>query len=171
MSANEALKYVEDVGLSGATGVTTTGKRRAEPAAPGYERFWRAYYSCEISGLDRKLETEIRPLLDAFTQLPAGWDSYDAPPLRTDVPAYAMAVLKSIMKPKTPLPQVVPTSAGGVQLEWHENKIDLEVHITAPHKCEVWFRDHRDPSTEPKSFDLTNNFSVLHEPIDLLTAR
>jgi hypothetical protein len=167
MSANEALRYVEEVGFGGATGVTTTAKRRAEPVAPSYERFWREYYSC----LNRKLDMEIRPLLDAFTRLPIGWDSYSAPPLRTDVPAYAMAALSTIMKPQTPLPQVVPTSVGGVQLEWHENKIDLELHITAPHKCEVWFRDNRDPSAEPKSFDLTNNFSVLNEPIDLLTAR
>jgi hypothetical protein len=167
MSINRALKYLEEDSFGGETGVTTTGRPKAEPAMHRYERFWQEYYSC----LDRKLEAEIRPLMDKFTQLPKGWDSYDASPLRADVPAFAMAVLKAIMKPHTPLPQVVPTSVGGVQMEWHQNNVDLEMHITAPHECEVWFRDNRDPSIEPKSFDLTNNFSVLKEPIDLLMAR
>jgi hypothetical protein len=167
MSANEALKYVEEGSFRGETGVTTTGKRRREAPAPRYSRFWEEY----CSRLDRKLDAEIRPLLDELTLLPAGWDSYRAPPVRSDVPAYAISVLNAIMKLQTPLPQVVPSSVGGLQLEWHENKIDLELHITAPHECEVWLRDNRDPNAEPKSFALTNNFSVLKEPIDLLTAR
>jgi len=75
------------------------------------------------------------------------------------------------MKPATPLPQVVPSSDGGVQLEWHEKGIDLELHIRAPYDCELWYRDHQDADAEPVSSKLSNDFSDLRTPIDLLTTR
>ena len=36
------------------------------------------------------------------------------------------------MRPNTPAPSIVPTVRGGLQLEWHQTQIDLEVEIT-PH--------------------------------------
>jgi hypothetical protein len=59
----------------------------------------------------------------------------------------------------------------GVQLEWHQKGIDLELHIAGPYECELWFQDHRQPKEPPVSLQLTDNFSALLKPIELLTTR
>jgi hypothetical protein len=82
-----------------------------------------------------------------------------------------LEILKGIMRPRTPLPQVIPSAAGGVQLEWHEKGVDLELHVTAPYQWELWFRDLQDPSSQPVSLELTDDFSELKRPIALLTTR
>src|SRR3954468_14668490 len=69
---------------------------------------------------DRKWEVEVVRALVKLATLPAGWDSYNAPPLRRDAGHFALEILQGIMRFRTPPPQVVPSSAGGVQLEWHE---------------------------------------------------
>jgi hypothetical protein len=78
-------------------------------------------------------------------------------------------VLKSLMQPQTPAPQVVPSAGGGVQLEWHERDIDLEVNFTAPYQCELWVEDHRTGACVTK--ELTNEFSEFKDAIALLTTR
>ena len=84
---------------------------------------------------------------------------------------FALNILKDVMRPRTPIPQVVPSSVGGVQLEWHEKGIDLELHVTGPYQCELWFQDLNAPGTGPISMGLTNDFSALLKPIELLTQR
>jgi hypothetical protein len=175
MSPNEAIRYFEDDSFSGDRGVTTTAKK-GEFAGSSYANFWREYKSTvdrkTESEIDRKIEREIEPLLNEFTRYSIGWDSYNAPPLQHDTAGFALSVLNSIMRTATPLPQVGPSSVGGVQLEWHEKGVDLELHITAPYECDVWFRDNYDPDSQPISAKLTNgDFSSLKTPIDLLTNR
>jgi hypothetical protein len=108
--------------------------------------------------------------LEKFAQYPEGWDSYNALPVRADTAAFALTVLNSILKLQTPLPQAVPSAAGGIQFEWHEKGIDLEFDIAAPYECHVWFFDHR-AEVQGTDAHLTNDFSVLRTPIDLLTSR
>jgi hypothetical protein len=168
MSTNRAVRYVEDDASAGDPGVTTTAKRKPDSTRPPFQKFWHEYYS----RLDRKLEAEIQPQLTELTQYPVGWDSYGAPPLREDTAIFAMFVLNSVMRLQTPLPQVVPSSAGGVQLEWHEKGIDLELHITAPFECEMCFCDHQNNNAQATSVRITKpDFSILKAPIDLLTSR
>jgi hypothetical protein len=106
-----------------------------------------------------------------LVKMPAGWDSYNAPPVTRDAGHFALEILQSVMRPRTPLPQVIPSAAGGVQLEWHEKGVDLELHITAPYQWELWFRDLLDPKSQPVSLELTDDFSELKRPISLLTTR
>jgi hypothetical protein len=120
---------------------------------------------------ERKWEAAVVQALVRLVKMPAGWDSYNAPPLRRDAGHFALEILQSVMRPRTPLPQVIPSAAGGVQLEWHEKGVDLELHITAPYQWELWFRDLQDPNSQPVSLELTDDFSELKRPIALLTAR
>jgi hypothetical protein len=131
-----------------------------------FPRFYAHYVEPE-----RKWEVEVVQSLVRLAQLPAGWDSYGAPPIPRDASHFALEILQGIMRPRTPLPQVVPSSAGGIQLEWHEKGIDLELHITAPYQCELWFQDHQDQNSQPLSLELTDDFSALRRPISLLTSR
>jgi hypothetical protein len=120
---------------------------------------------------ERKWQIEVQNKLLEYVNLDDGWNTYGAPPVTWDAGMFALNVLNNVMRPRTPIPQVVPTSAGGVQLEWHEKGIDLELHITAPFQCELWFQDLQTPGATPLAIDLTNDFSVLLRPIELLTQR
>jgi hypothetical protein len=167
MPPSQAIQYFEAPSFVSNTGVTTAAKGRQEPDNLAFERFWCEYYS----EVHRKCETEIRRRLEKLTQYPFGWNSYSAPPLRQDTADFALHVLKTIMKRETPFPQIVPSSTGGVQLEWHERGVDLELHIAAPFDCEIWYEDLLAIEKKPISTPLTNDFSIMARPIELLTSR
>jgi hypothetical protein len=111
----------------------------------------------------------VRNTLLKYTELPQGWDSYSGQPLRSDVLVFALTMLNSVMQAKTPLPHLVPSSEGGLQIEWHEKGIDLEVYIAAPYRCEMWFEDHREGRRV--SVELSNDFTALIDPIAKVTLR
>ena len=67
----------------------------------------------------------IRELLD----LPAGWNSYGAKPVDAAAAAAALNLLVRSCKSSTPEPAIVPTNAGGTQIEWHTQGVDLELEI------------------------------------------
>ncbi|MCL2717096.1 MAG: hypothetical protein FWD68_21775 [Alphaproteobacteria bacterium] len=83
----------------------------------------------------------ISGTLADYVRLAPGWDSYDGKPLRRDTADYAMRLLCEAMSDCTPLPSLVPLSCGGVQCEWHENAMDLELYIAGPCECELAVRD------------------------------
>jgi hypothetical protein len=120
---------------------------------------------------ERKWQIEVQNHLLKYVKMPPGWDSYGAPVVGWDTGMFALSVLNDVMRPRTPIPQVVPSAAGGVQLEWHQKGIDLELHIAGPYECELWFQDHHRPHEPPISLELTDNFSALLKPIELLTTR
>lgn len=116
-----------------------------------------------------KWQLEVQKALVELVEMPEGWDSYRAPAVKRDAGLFALEILHKVMSPRSPAPHVVPSSVGGVQLEWHEKDIDLEIHVSAPYHCEVWFHDHR--AGAPQSVDLSNDFSFLEAPIHALTNR
>src|SRR5579875_1870430 len=121
-------------------GVTSAPSRRGEMETFSFEKFHR-YYDAEP---DRKWQVEVLNRLVKLVSLPADWDGYGAREIRRDAAMFALELLQHTMRSRTPVPQVVPSSDGGVQLEWHEKSIDLELHIAAPYDCEIWFHDGRD---------------------------
>jgi hypothetical protein len=158
-SAQAKRYYDQDMDDSATT--TDQGSRS------GYSNFAREYSAQP----ERKWQIEVVRAIVRFARLQSGWDSYSAPPLRRDAGLFALEILQAVMRPRTPPPQVVPSSSGGVQLEWHEKGIDLELHITAPYECEMWFRDSQNPQAQPISLEITNDFSELKRPIELLSTR
>jgi len=120
---------------------------------------------------ERRWQGEVVQALVRLAQMSAGWDSYNAPQIRRDAGHFALEILQAVMRARTPPPQVVPSAAGSIQLEWHEKGVDLELHISAPYEWELWFRDLQDPNAEPISLELTDDFSPLRWPIGLLTTR
>jgi hypothetical protein len=120
---------------------------------------------------ERKWQMEVQDRLLSYAKLPHGWDTYGAKPIGWDTGLFALSILNDFMRPRTPIPQVVPSPAGGVQLEWHMKGIDLELHITGPYQCEVWFKDHQKPADAPLAVELTDDYSVLRHPFELLSIR
>jgi hypothetical protein len=128
---------------------------------------FRSSYNAEPQ---RQWEVEVVRRIVKLLDLPDGWDSYGASKIKKDAGMFALEILQKVMRPRTPLPQIVPTAAGGIQIEWHEKGIDLEIDILGPYECELWYRDQTS-AVDPVSVEFSNDFSVLRDPIGQLTAR
>ena len=50
-------------------------------------------------------------------------------------------LLAHILDHQTPLPSIVPTWEGGVQVEWHRNGVDLEIESMLSGEIEFFFND------------------------------
>lgn len=88
----------------------------------------------------------VAPTVDALGRLlsmPQGWDSYGARQVDPACVASAIDIALTIMHDRTPSPAVVPTSSGGIQLEWHTRGIDLEIEIRSPSRISASFEDQR----------------------------
>jgi hypothetical protein len=138
--------------------------------APGRAQFPNFYRTFDAPP-ERKWQIEVQSRLLKYLKMQPGWDSYSAPRIGWGTGMFALSILNDVMRTRTPIPQVVPSGAGGVQLEWHQKGIDLELHIAAPYDCELWFQDHRNPQQPPVSLELTDNFSAVLTFIELLTTR
>lgn len=78
--------------------------------------------------------------LQELAALPAGWDSYGAPPIDPECLIKAVQVLVEAMEPDTPAPSVVPTSRGGVQFEWHTGGVDFEIEVEPTCLVSAYYR-------------------------------
>jgi hypothetical protein len=74
----------------------------------------------------RWLEPSIRRAATLLS-LPQNWDHQGAPPIDHKTVQIALDSLSLFMCPNGSLPQWTPTQRAGVQLDWHENGVDLEI--------------------------------------------
>lgn len=147
-----------DASLTGALSGAAAGERLTFPRLRSYEETFAPKWHHEAL-------TRISTLINR----PRNWDSYGSAPLRHDTGMFALQVLLNVMQPRTPMPSIVP-SATGVQFEWHEADIDLELHVTAPYEWEIWFQDHTGQH-QPVSEELSSNFALASEAVSILTKR
>lgn len=63
--------------------------------------------------------------LVSLLKLESGWDSYGAPPISPIATQQAHVFLVTSKSPRRP--SIVPTAKGGVQLEWHDGDVDVEI--------------------------------------------
>ena len=104
-----------------------------------------------------------------ISKLKAGWDGFQAGPIRLDVIKFAIHVLQEIMLPNTPAPHLTPMSHEGLMLEWHQNGIDLEIEIEKPGQLWMSFEDVIDKIDQEKP--LSSDLATLVTPIQTLTNR
>src|SRR6266571_2089414 len=78
---------------------------------------------------------QILPLFD----LKENWNSYGAPPIDPGAIGFALAFLVNAMQVDTPRPAVVPSPSGGLQFEWHEQGVDLEVEALPGGRFAAYF--------------------------------
>lgn len=84
-------------------------------------------------------QSEARRQLANIKYLERDWDSYDAAAISPVSCRWAEYLLDEILEWGGSEPWVVPTSSGGVQLEWHEKGIDLEVEIALDGSFDIFF--------------------------------
>lgn len=105
-------------------------------------------------------------LRDAYTRYSrllehtSNWDGHGGKRLSGDTFQFALTMLAQILDDETPVrPQLVPTSYGGIQIEWHSMKGDLEIEIERPLRFSVYFEDAHSGHTE--EFEGSSDFSEL----------
>jgi hypothetical protein len=82
------------------------------------------------------------PILRKLCQLgdlPSNWNSYGASAIDPQIAAFGGTLALALLNERDSLPEVVPTSRGGVMFEWHENGVDLEIDVRSPSKVHIAF--------------------------------
>lgn len=118
---------------------------------------------------------QVNDRLTKFAQLELGWDGHGGRPVRADVIAFVWSLLGSIMSARTPAPQIVPLSSGGLQLEWHLRQIDIKISVFEPKRVDVLIdlldaRILTDEREREQDFELTSDFCPLAQFIDVLAS-
>lgn len=111
----------------------------------------------------------IMPLLINVCELgdlPSDWDSYGALSIDPEIAASAVNLLLNIMSEDDAMPAVVPTSHGGVVLEWHDGGIDLEIDVRSPSSIHVYFEDD---GSEEEFVDV--DADIIQEKLNILRGR
>lgn len=158
MPIANAVRPIDNVGQRA---LTTSPREVGET----YQNFRRQFDAEPV----RRWEIEVQEKICALASRTQGWDGQHALPVKWDAGMFALNLLSKVMQSRTPPPTVVPSPIGGVQLEWHERDIDLELHVTAPYSSELWFEDHRTGNSYAR--DLADDVEDLRSAIRLLTAR
>lgn len=105
--------------------------------------------------------------IEALMALGADWDSYGGYPLRPGAALHAVQLLAAILANDVPAPSVVPTSTGGVQLEWHESGADLEMEVNPDRSVEVFLQL---PNERTWEGPLANNWWALRRFLAYLSS-
>jgi hypothetical protein len=111
----------------------------------------------------------IANALDELLSLPANWDSHGARALSLAYVPAVLQLLLEVMPDDAPLPAIVPTSGGGIQLEWHTRGIDLEVEFVTPTRVWGLYEDLR--SGQVWEAELTFDRTLLVKAIAELAQR
>lgn len=80
----------------------------------------------------------VRKRLAELATLEQGWDGYRGVPVASENAVFAFRIIEAICGTSTPSPQIVPGSAGDLQIEWHTLNGDIELHVAAPNKVHAW---------------------------------
>jgi len=130
-----AVEYIVRFGLSDAD-VFTNRSVSAHSLA-------QSAFATAIQGV---FLTTTRGQLLELLQLPRGWDGYGGVPVMERVAEYAIRVLSQVLERGAPHPTLVPTSDGGLNLEWHAPDADLVIAIE-PNEPVLAFFDDRTSGT------------------------
>jgi hypothetical protein len=93
----------------------------------------------------------ILPTVRAFSHIQGlsdGWDSYGAKRVNHELIRSSLALLSLIMESNSPTPSVVPLTDGGVQIEWHRKRQDLEITFAADDPPQFFYRNNVDGEEE-----------------------
>ncbi len=120
----------------------------------------------EVQGTGVKppwLEAVIESLANLLSLEP-GWDSYDAGQITPEAVIDAIKLLLEIASEiDVEIPQLVPTTRGGVQLEWQRHGLLVEVEIN-PGSSPVVFVENGDQDEEYEG-ELTGSLAPLRSAL------
>ena len=123
---------------------------------------------CLMKDSGQKWRDPVIRRLNELTALQPGWDGYEGAPVTFENAYFAVEMLDACCRGDAPTPQIVPGASGDLQIEWHLEKGDIELHILAPNDVHAW---HVDEHTrfEGEEVLLTNDFTAVVRWIKNLT--
>ncbi len=136
-----------------------------------FTRYWRAESGANVVShsafSSRRISTpphdylkSVIDRLDELCRLEAGWDGYVAPPVSFSNAYFALSMLASAWPPDAPTPQIVPGSSGDLQVEWHSDTTDIELHVRGPNDVRAW-RLIQGGDEDGEELHLTTDFKVV----------
>lgn len=135
------------------------------------ERYTGQTIMVEVSRLPPPWVSKAIGSLNSLLALDEDWDSYGARKVSPDSASTAFQILGYIMADDTPLPSIVPTTSGNVQLEWHRSGIDLEVEVTPSGKFSMFYEDELDNYENDSLAYSGHNLQILFGYVDQITQR
>lgn len=96
-------------------------ERDIRPKAPN-----RAFSPVPVAD---QASTWVRQSLQALVDLPIGWDSYGGHPVDIVLAQMIEPFVIELISNNVAAPSLVPTSVGGVALEWHRPSLDLTIEF------------------------------------------
>ena len=110
----------------------------------------------------KPVQEAIRQAVELL-QLPRNWDSYGTARVSKESLGEALKFLLQAgeVLPSLASPVVVPTAPGGIQLEWHQGGVDIEVEFK-PGFPPSWYAEDV-ASGESEEETLAKNDSALNE--------
>ena len=83
----------------------------------------------------------VKRRLEELIFLPANWDSYGGAPVDPRVARLAESLVEWFGVADVPPPDVFATSDGGVQIEWHVRRVNIEIDISPFDGATIYFHD------------------------------
>lgn len=114
----------------------------------------------------------FEPVVESIVELlllEPNWDSYGALPINWQLANATRELLFQIMEDDTPVPIVGPTNRGGIQIEWHERGIDLEIETISSHSFRASFEDSQ--THEEWDCEINVDINLLIQCIRVLSKR
>ncbi len=80
-----------------------------------------------------------------------------------------MQLLQGVMRTRTPVPEIVPTLRGGLQIEWHVPDVDVELEIASPSRYVLSFENR---STDQEfERQLSADLTPFVQAVETITSR
>jgi hypothetical protein len=116
---------------------TLTGRSFAVASEPGL----RLRLTVDANGALPKWVDSALSAIEDLARLSDGWDSYGARPISVDSIVRFFDVMNDLLLQFERLqPNLVPTAAGGIQVEFHAPGEEMELSIT-PEKMTVFYQN------------------------------
>lgn len=123
-------------GTAGASATLSELPRTAALSVPDRGVLLVGYQDNEPDWLWRTL-ARFKPLF----ALEPNWDSYGAAAIDPKVAVRGLNFLGRVLRRESPAPNVVPTPDGGVQFEWRQSGVELEMAFGPGDLTEIAFGD------------------------------
>lgn len=94
-------------------------------------------------GLFQRPNSNMREIINesvSLLSLERGWDTYNADRIRPDAVERSLEFLMTVRVENRARPSVVPTVEGGIQLEWHQRGVHVEVEFPPFEDARVFVR-------------------------------
>jgi hypothetical protein len=119
-----------------------------------------AFSSCVVSAPVVPWHKAVTDRLEQLLKLSKGWDGYDGVAVRFENATFAIKVLELVFPGHGPIPQIVPGATGDLQIEWHMDQADIEIHVLGPYRVQAW-RATAATGRDGEEVRLTNDFAIV----------